>query len=142
MKAAISTKVKFFLFFVMITLTVATTLAQSADKVNKEIPKYALTNLIKGLKSDNEGLREECINFVAKYEIKDAAEALTNLFSDEENPRLRVLIAKTLLQIADADGMDAVREAIDSEKDENARKAFAEIYSEYIANKANKIVGY
>jgi len=55
---------------VMILLSVVSSLhAQNVSIKDLSTNKYALQNLLAGIKSDNEGVKRSCIYFAGKYRI-------------------------------------------------------------------------
>jgi len=117
----------------LLTVLMFSTLVKAQDATGN-LSKDAIKSLVKGIKSDNEGLNRSCINFAGKYRVEEAVDALVSKMSAEKNPNLRVLIALSLYEIRDAKGLEAVREQSLSDEDATVRKISAMIFTEYVKN--------
>ena len=101
MKAAnLTTTVKKASIVLLTALFLATTVGAQNVKAEKSKPnKLAIENLIKGIKSDNDGLKRDCIYYAAIYGVGEAADVLKSELKSEDNPSTRVLIALALYKL-------------------------------------------
>jgi HEAT repeat protein len=99
--------------------------------------KYALQNLLAGIKSDNEGVQRSSIYFAGKYRIAESESALIEQLNTEENPSTRILIALVLYELGSMKGLEAIRELARNDKDLKVRRMSTHIYNEYLTNDFN-----
>lgn len=78
---------------------VTTVGAQNVKAESQKVNKLAIENLIAGIKSDNDGLKRDCIYYAAIYGIEDAVDVLKEQLDKEKNPSNRVLIALALYKL-------------------------------------------
>jgi hypothetical protein len=96
--------------------------------------KYALDNLIAGIKSENCGVKQSAIYFAAKYRIKDVQDVLLDELRNENEPCTRVLIALVLYELGNADGLLLERDMEIVDEDKNARRMAIDIYYRFLNN--------
>jgi hypothetical protein len=96
--------------------------------------KYALDNLIAGIKSENCGVKRSAIYFAAKYRIKDVQDVLLDELRNENEPCTRVLIALVLYEFENADGLLLLRDIKKTDADKNARRMATDIYYRFLNN--------
>ena len=101
MKATnLTTAVKRVSLVILTVLFLATSVNAQNVKTEKKKPnKLAIENLIKGIKSDNEGLKRDCIYFAAVFGNKEVVDVLKDELETENNPSTRVLIALALYKL-------------------------------------------
>ena len=105
-----------------------------AQHVTTPVSENAINNLIIGIKSDNEGLNRSCIYYAGKYRIREAVDALIDKMSNVKDANTKVLIARSLYEIRDAKGLEAVRRQSLTDENERVKKMSALIFSEYVKN--------
>jgi len=96
--------------------------------------KYALQNLIAGIKSDNEGVKRSVIYFTGKYKIAEAEHALIAQLKEEQNPSTRILIALVLFELGSDEGLMYVKELSMEDADAKVRRMSTHIFYEYLQN--------
>jgi hypothetical protein len=118
--------------------TLGELIAQPNSIKNITNNKYALENLLEGIKSENNGVKRSSIYFVGKYRIAEAEEVLIEQLNREQNPDDRILIALVLYKLQSEDGLLAVKKMAASDKDQKVRRMSTHIYNEYLKNDFNK----
>ena len=103
--------------------------SQVLEKIKKQ--KYAVENIVAGIKSENEGVKRSCIYFAGKYKIPETVETLIDLLDNEENPNTRVLVALVLYKIGTPDGLDAINRLSKEDNDKYVRRMSQAIYNAY-----------
>ncbi len=123
------------LFVVVILLISVTSLAAQNNSI-KDITsnKYALQNLLAGIKSDNEGVKRSSIYFAGKYRIAESESALIEQLNTEENPSTRILISLVLFEMGSIEGLDAVKKLALNDVDPKVRRMSTHIYNEHLIN--------
>jgi len=118
----------------VITLNAAAGLQAQSSKY-KNITVNSLETLKQGIKSDNPGLRRSSIYMAGLYKIDEAVETLTEQLDKEKNPGIRVLIALSLYNIGNQDGMDAVKELSVNDSDKEVKRMSTVLYREFADSK-------
>jgi len=96
--------------------------------------KYALDNLKAGINSENIGVRKSAVYFAGKYQITELVDCLVERLANENEASIRLLIAYSLYEIKDADGMKAVKELSSFDKDAKVKRMSKNLYNEYLEN--------
>lgn len=94
--------------------------------------KYALDNLKAGINSENIGVRKSSIYFAGKYQINELVDCLVERLEKENEASVRLLIAYSLYEIKDADGMKEVKELSLLDKDAKVKRMSKNLYKEYL----------
>ena len=130
------TQSKLLTLFVVVILfiSVSSLPAQNNSIKDLTLNKYALQNLLAGIKSDNEGVQRSSIYFAGKYRIAESESALIEQLSKEENPSTRILIALVLFEMGSLEGLDAVKKLALHDVDPKVRKMSTHIYNEHLIN--------
>ena len=110
-----------------------TTIGNAQDE-KRTYNENAVKNLVKGIKSENEGLKKSSIYYAGKYKITDAVDALVDKMVKEKDPDTRILIALSLYQIGDYKGLEAVKEQALNDNDERVKSMSALIFNEFYKN--------
>ena len=110
-----------------------TTIGNAQDET-RTYNENAIKNLVKGIKSENEGLKKSSIYYAGKYKITDAVDALVDKMVKEKDPDTRILIALSLYQIGDYKGLEAVKEQALNDNDERVKSMSALIFNEFYKN--------
>jgi HEAT repeat protein len=120
----------------LLSLLFVTTFGQTISQPNsiKDITnnKYALVNLLNGIKSENDGVRRSSIYFAGKYRISDTEQVLIEQLKEEQNPSNRILIALVLYKLGSADGLLEVKKLASNDDNEKVRRMSTHIYNEYL----------
>jgi HEAT repeat protein len=121
--------------FVTIMLISTTSLnAQKTSISSITTNKYALKNLLTGIKSDNEGVKRSCIYFAGKYKIAEAESALIQQLGKEKNAGTRILISLVLFEMGSIDGLLEVQKLSKEDIDPEVRRMSTHIYHEFLIN--------
>ena len=132
------TRIYFVALSLIFVATVGELTAQPNSIKNITDNKYALENLIEGIKSDNNGVKRSSIYFAGKYRIAEAEETLIEQLRKEQTPENRILIALVLYKLQSEEGLLAVKNMAVSDTDEEVRRMSTHIYNEYKTNNFNK----
>lgn len=100
-----------------------------SDVTNNE---YALENLKSGINSDNDGVRKSSIYFAGKYRIEEAVNCLVKRLEKEEEASVRLLLAYSLYEIKNPEGMNAVKELSIKDNDIKVKRMSSNLYKEYL----------
>ena len=96
--------------------------------------EYALDNLKSGINSENIGVRKSAIYFAGKYRIAEVVNCLVERLENEEEASIRLLIAYSLYEIKDSEGMKAVKELSLKDDDVKVKRMSLNLYEEYLNN--------
>lgn len=96
--------------------------------------KFALQNLLAGIKSENEGVQRSCVYFAGKYKIEESESALIDQLQIEENPSTRILIALVLYELDSLPAIAAIKEMALTDTNPEVRRMSTHIYNELLAN--------
>ncbi len=100
--------------------------------------KYALDNLLDGIKSENDGVKRSSIYFVGHYRIAEAEEALIEQLKKEQNPSNRILIALVLYELVSEDGLLEVKKLASNDDNQKVRRMSTHIYNEFLTKDFKK----
>ena len=120
----------------LLTVVLVTTDSEAQSISIKELTKskYALDNLIAGIKSENCGIKRSSIYFAGKYRIKEVKDVLLDQLRNENESCTRILIAMVLYEMGSTDGLLLVRDLIQTDEDVKVRRMATHIYYEYLKN--------
>ncbi len=107
----------------------STTHAQ--EKKAPVFTKNSILSIIDGIHSEAEGTRKACIYLAGKYRLTETLHDLISQLKDEENPKIKALIAVSLLSLEDLRGMKAVYHESLFEQDEYASHMYKAVILEY-----------
>jgi HEAT repeat protein len=112
------------------------------DKPPTIIKKSVIQNYIRGLKSDNEGLRKSCIYFSGKYKISESESVLKDQYKEEENSETKLLLFHALYQIGDKFAVNTVKNYLKglTSDNEGVRKSCINFVGEYKITEAADIL--
>lgn len=119
-------------FLLALLIFSAASFAQSKNSATVFNNKYAIQNLVKGINSENEGVKRNSIYFAGKYGVKEAINPLLDLLQTEENPNTRILIALSLFYINGPEGLHAVKKLAQNDENSKVRNMSQAIYLEYL----------
>lgn len=100
------------------------------------IKKNAIASLVTGIKSDNMGLKRNCIYFAGKYKVAEAMDALIVELEKTEDTKLKVLISLSLYMIGEEKGIDAVYKLANKDDDNYVKRMAKAIVDEYNNSKS------
>ena len=124
----------------VLLISVSSLPAQNNSIKDLTLNKYALQNLLAGIKSDNEGVQRSSIYFAGKYRIAESESALIEQLGGEENPGTRILIALVLYEMGSLEGLDAVKKLALNDVDPKVRRMSTHIYNEHLINDFNSSI--
>ena len=119
------------LVVLLIVLVSVQTGLQAQSTNHKNINEYSLESLKKGIQSDNPGLRRSAIYMAGLYRIDEAVETLVDQFDKEKIPSNRVLIALSLYNIGNPEGMEAVKDLAARDKDKEVKRMGTVLYRQF-----------
>jgi HEAT repeat protein len=119
------------LVVLLAVLLSAQTGLQAQSSNYKNINDYSLESLKKGIQSDNPGLRRSAIYMAGLYRIEEAVETLVAQLEKEKVPSNRVLIALSLYNIGNPDGMEAVKDLAARDKDKEVKRMGTVLYRQF-----------
>jgi HEAT repeat protein len=119
------------LVVLLVVLFSANTGLQAQSSSYKNINDYSLESLKQGIQSDNPGLRRSAIYMAGLYKIDEAVETLVKQLDREKNPSTRVLIALSLYNIGNPDGMEAVKNLAAKDKDNEVKRMSTVLYRQF-----------
>lgn len=85
--------------------------AQEQISESNKITEMVCKNYIAGIKSDNLGLKRDCIYFAAVYGIKEAVKPLISEMDNVEDPSTRVLISLALYKLGEQSYLKSLPDA-------------------------------
>ena len=94
--------------------------------------EYALDNLKSGINSENIGVRKSAIYFAGKYRIAEVVNCLVERLENEEEASIRLLIAYSLYEIKNHEGMNADKELSIKYNDIKVKRMSSNLYKEYL----------
>ena len=122
------------------TLTILLVIALSAEvslraqsNKYKNITENSIETLKQGIKSDNTGLRKSSIYMAGFYKIDEAVDILTGQLLVEKDPGIKILIALSLYNIGNPEGVEAIRKLAVKDSNSEVRRMSTILYKEYIA---------
>ena len=121
-----------FIFIMVVFFMVANSSAQtnSINEITKN--KYALDNLIAGIKSENCGIKRSAIYFAGKYRIEEVKDVLLEQLNSENEACIRILIALVLYELGESKGLLAVKKFIETDEDLKSRRMATQIYYNFL----------
>lgn len=114
--------------FFMITNSFAQ--SNSINEITKN--KYALDNLIAGIKSENCGIKRSAIYFAGKYRINEVKDVLLEQLNSENEACIRILIALVLYELGEPKGLLSVKNQIESDEYQKSRRMATQIYYDFL----------
>jgi HEAT repeat protein len=132
-----SNKIFTIVLTVALLLPVPLILAQTNSIKDVTTNKYALDNLLAGIKSDNEGVRRSSIYYAGKYKISEAEQALIEQLKIELNPSTRSLIAFVLYELGSEEGLGEVKKLAQGDVDPRVRRMSNHLIKEYLAHNSD-----
>ena len=148
MKTLENRKTKLFMIVLLAALLSNTLFAKSSlpglvNELESRIKESCVINLVKGIESDNIGLKRSCIYFAGLYEIKGTVDALVKQLQMVEDPDTRILIALALYKIGDKDGIKAIEQLVKNDESAMVREMSAALLNQFmnVAGQTVKISG-
>ena len=138
-------KTKLFIIVLLTALLSNTLFAQSTfsvlvEELKSGVNEMYVLNLIKGIESDNAGLKKSCIYFAGLYEIKSTVDALVKQLQVVEDPDTRILIVLSLYRIGDKEGINAVEQLVKNDESPKVKKMSTAILNHFKIDATDKNV--
>ncbi|MDP2363166.1 MAG: hypothetical protein Q8M94_05290 [Ignavibacteria bacterium] len=133
-----SEKLYFALVAILFILMVTDTFGQNQKVSDLAKNKFALQNLVMGIQSENEGVRESSIHFAGMYRFIDTEDALINQLKVEKKSDIKVLIGLALFRMNSEKGMNELQRLATKDENPRVRRMSQAIYNEYLVNNSNK----
>ncbi len=133
---------KFYIIFVLLLflLLISDTFGQNKKVSDLVKNKFALENIVAGIHSEIEGVRESTIYLVGEYRFIDTEDALIKQLKVEKKSDIKVLIALALYRMNSEKGMKELPLIITSDNDSRVKRMSYAIYNEYLINNSNRTV--
>jgi hypothetical protein len=126
------------MIFGVIALAIVLALPATANDIKKDLgeAKYdlAVQNLIKGVKSENDGLRRSAIYMLGTMQAEEALIPLMGVLRSCPNENCRVAAAWALCKIGNARGTYAVKQAVRFDDSRRVQIHSAWYYNLYVAD--------
>ncbi len=97
---------------------------------NPEIRKAAVSNLLEGLKSDNDGLRTGSAFMLGEIKAEEAVIPLMKMLRTEDSEEARIVAALALYKLDNPRGIFALKQATRFDSSERVRKMCTNFYNE------------
>jgi len=133
-----SEKFYFALVAILFVLLVTDTFGQNQKISELSKHKYALQNLVKGIHSENEGVRESSIYFAGQYRFIDTENALIEQLKVEKNSDIKVLIGLALFRMNSGKGMNELQMLTKKDSNPRVRRMSQAIYNEYLVSNSHR----
>lgn len=137
MKATLSNRVEklyFILVAILFVFLISDSFGQNQKVSDLAKNKYALENLVAGIQSVNDGLRESAIYLAGEYRFIDTEDALLKQLKVEKQSDIKVLIGLALFRIGSDKGMKELQNLAVTDGDARVRRMSYAIYNEYLVN--------
>jgi len=127
-----SAKLVVILSSLLIVVTLGQIIAQPKSIKNITNNKYALNNLLAGIKSNNDGVKRSSIYFIGYYRIAEAEEALIEQLKKEQNPSNKILVALVLYELGSNGGLLEIKKLAINDENQKVRRMSTHIYNKYL----------
>jgi len=133
-----SEKLYFALVAILFVLLVTDTFGQNQKISDLSKHKYALQNLVIGIHSENDGVRESSIYFAGKYRFIDTEDALIEQLKVEKESDIKVLIGLALFRMSSEKGMNELQKLASIDENPKVRRMSYAIFNEFLVNNSNR----
>jgi len=133
-----SEKLYFALVAILFVLLVTDTFGQNQKISDLSKHKYALQNLVIGIHSENDGVRESSIYFAGKYRFIDTEDALIKQLKVEKESDIKVLIGLALFRMSSEKGMNELQKLASIDENPRVRRMGYAIFNEFLVNNSNR----
>ena len=133
-----SEKLYFALVAILFVLLVTDTFGQNQKISDLSKHKYALQNLVIGIHSENDGVRESSIYFAGKYRFIDTEDALIKQLKVEKESDIKVLIGLALFRMSSEKGMNELEKLASIDENPRVRRMGYAIFNEFLVNNSNR----
>ena len=129
-------QMKYKTLFVIIVIFMFTDLLYSQDSlevVSRITDEDIEINYLKGIESDNLGLRISSAYQLGERKSKKAVIPLMDALRNDSSVEVRIMAALSLYKIGDQRGIFAIKKAIDFDKNEQVKQMCSTFYQMYVA---------
>ena len=128
-------------WFVLIFVVGTTITFGQADKEISTPKKYEAieANYLKGLESDNQGLKVSSAYFLGDMKSSRAVIPLMKMFNNEKNDGAKLVAAWSLLKIGDSRGVYLVKTGIDNSNSGGIKTMLHQLYVDYCLKTKGKV---
>ncbi|MBK7631064.1 MAG: HEAT repeat domain-containing protein [Ignavibacteriales bacterium] len=133
-----SEKLYFGLAAILFILLVTDTFGQNQKISDLSKHKYALQNLVIGIHSENEGVRESSIYLAGQYRFIDTENALIEQLKVEKDSDIKVLIGLALFRMNSEKGMNELQMLTKKDSNPRVRRMSQAICNEYLVKYTNR----
>lgn len=137
MKTGLLNKVEkyyFLLVAILFLLLFSESFSQNQKVSDVTNSKFAFNNLVAGIQSENNGVRESSIYLAGQYRFIDTEEALIEQLKVEKESDIKVLIGLALYRMNSDKGMKEMQNLALTDNDSRVRRMSYAIYNEYLVN--------
>jgi HEAT repeat protein len=124
------------IFAVVMLLAGASAMAAAGDAegtgLTQEKYQAAVANLLIGLKSDNQGLRESSACMLGELKADEAVVPLMAILRSDAPESSRIVAALALCRIGDSRGVYAVKRAVQFDASQSVQQKCAWFYEQYV----------
>jgi HEAT repeat protein len=131
-------KLYFLLAAILFVLLVSESFGQNQKVSELSKHKYALQNLVNGIQSENEGVRESSIYLAGQYRFIDTEDALIDQLKVEKDSDIKVLIGLALFRMNSDKGMNELQKLASNDENPRVRRMSLAIYNEYLVKYTNR----
>lgn len=128
----------FLLAAILLILLVSDSFGQNQKVADLTKTKNTLENLIMGIQSSNDGVRESSIYFAGKYRLVDTEQALVDQLKRESSSDIKVLIGLALFRMGSERGMLELKKLANNDSDVRVKRMGYAIYNEYLVKNSNR----
>ena len=120
----------------MLTFTMISALYSAGNpKATLEIKQNTISSLMKGLSSENLGLKSSSAYMLGELKVTSAVIPLMKILRCNENEDLRIAAALALYKIGTPLSINAVKQSVRFDNSTRVSKLCASFYNEYLKNK-------
>lgn len=124
---------------IIIVLTMFILAANSSDAKEEKIKDSAIESLIKGINSDNFGLRTSSAYMLGELKCNKAIIPLMKMLKSEEREDARIVAALALCKIGEPRGIFALKQAIRFDSSERVRRLCTNFYQSLLTHPADSL---
>lgn len=129
----------YFLFTAILFLLLASNNFGQAKRITDLTDqKNALENIVAGIKSPNDGLRESAVYLAGNYRLIDTEDALIEQLKVEKNADIKVLIGLALFRMNSEKGMNVLKSLAEQDNNTKVKRMSQAIYTEYLNTMYNR----
>ena len=103
------------------------------SNIDKRITKDAVANYLRGLNSDNQGIRLSCAYYIGEYKISEAMIPLMKMLHNDKSECGRIMAALALTKIASGQSIYAVKQASKFDSSQRVRDLCYKFYNHQVA---------